>query len=148
MFLGYPSHPKVFGQVDVEEIGQLEADQILNEAVLPFIYALQTGDVLTLEQLVGGKLAITLGNLLRQNTEYPKFLRQRYGGTTVRGTIHIFQWRNATSRGLHEEGGQRMAVVHMQTPEGDQKDFQLSLEKDQKGAWKITAKKMQPRTLQ
>lgn len=144
MFFGNPFGSVVSGQeqVDVEEIGQLEVDQILNEAVLPFIHALQTGDVLTLERLIDGKLAMTLGKLLRQNSEYPTFLRQRYGGTTVRDTIHIFHRRNVTNSGLVQEGGQRVAVVHMQTFDGNQKDFQLSLEKNQQGAWKVTDKKM------
>lgn len=142
MFLGNPFPPVVFGQGEVEAIGQLEASQILNEAVLPFIHALQAGDVLTLERLIDGKLAMTLGKLLKQNTEYPAFLRQRYGGTTVRDTIQVFQWRNTTNNGLAKEGGQRVAMVHMQTSEGNQKDIQLSLEKDPQGFWKITDKKI------
>jgi len=142
MFLGNPFHPVVFGQVEIERIGQLEANQIVDEAVLPFIHALQTGDVLVLERLIDGKLGMTLGKLLKQNTEYPTFLRQRYGGMTVRDTIQIFQQRNVTSSGLAKDGGQRVAVVHMQTSEGRQKDFQLTLEKYPEGVWKITDKKI------
>ena len=141
IFLGSPFSPDAFGEVDFEEIGQLEADQIISEAVLPYIRALQAGDVLTLEGLVDGKLAITLEQLLKQNTEYPAFLRQRYGGTTVRDTIQIFQRPAGTSSALDQEGGQRIAGVSLETPAGVQKDFQLSLAKDAQGAWKIIDQK-------
>jgi len=143
IFLGSPFPPEAFGQVDFEEIGQLEADQIVSQAVLPYIRALQTGDVLTLERLVDGKLATTLEKLLKQNTEYPDFLRQRYGGATIRDTIQIFQRPAVTSNALDQEGGQRMAVVPLETPAGAKKDFQLSLEKDTQGAWKIIDQKIQ-----
>ena len=136
-------HSEALGQEIVDEVNAQERQEVLDEAVNPFIHALQTGDTQSLDRLIGGKLAKMLGKLIRSNTEYPKFLRQRYGGTTVRDTIKIFQRRDANNNVVEENSGQqRIAVVHMQTPEGVHDNFELSLWRDKQGSWKIVDKKV------
>ncbi len=134
-------HAGVFAQIGVEEVSQAERDQIVNQTVEPFIQALQIGDVVVLEQLIEGRLGNTLGKLLRQNQEYPNFLRKRYGGTSVGKTIQVFHQDNLTgTSSLDKE--LRIAVVQLNKPEGPQEKFELSLEKNAQGAWKVVDKKM------
>ncbi len=141
--LGGFFHLEVVGQQIVDEVDAQERQKILDEAVNPFIHALQTGDAQSLDRLIGGELAKMLGKLIRSNTEYPKFLRQRYGGTTVKDAIQIFQRRDPNSIVVGENSGeQRVAVVHMQTPEGVLDNFELNLWKDKQGLWKIVDKKV------
>ena len=64
------------GQEIIDEVSVKERKEVLDESVNPFIRALQTGDVHSLDGLIGGKLAKMLGKLIRNNTEYPKFLRE------------------------------------------------------------------------
>ncbi len=125
---------------ELEAVSQQEHDVLLDQAVTPFLEALQTGDVQRLEQLIGGKLALTLGKLLRENTGYPEFLRQRYGGTTVEAPIQIMQRQEANSLGETTGSGQRLAGVQLQTPAGGHDQFQLTLEHDSQGVWKIVDK--------
>ena len=141
--LGGFAHSESMEQSAFEEVDNQERKEIIDGAVNPFIHALQTGNVQVLEQLIDGKLAMTLGKLLRENTEYPKFLKKRYGGTTVRDAIQIFQRQDINSSSLVKEGSQRIAIVPLETIAGVQKNFQLSLEKDTQGAWKIIDQKFQ-----
>ncbi len=126
---------------ELAPVSQQEQQALLETTVMPFLKALQTGDVQRLEQLIGGKLALTLGKLLRENTEYPNYLRQRYGGTTVRGPIQI-ESRQEETGGVHvaELVGARLAVVQLETPSGGQDQFLLNLEQDAQGVWKIVDK--------
>lgn len=123
----------------VQTVGQQERQELLDKAVTPFLKALQAGDTQMLEQLIGGKLALTLGKLLRENTEYPNFLRQRYGDKTVSAPIQIVRHQETSSQ-PGSKGGQRQAVVQLQTREGRADHFRLTLEQDPQGAWKITDK--------
>jgi len=137
------AHSESIEQSALEEVDNQERKEIIDGAVNPFIHALQTGNVQVMEQLIDGKLAMTLGKLLRENTEYPKFLQRRYGRTTVRDTIQVFQRPDTNSSFLDQEGRQRIAIVHLQTAGGGQDNFQLSLEKDKQGSWKIIEKTAQ-----
>lgn len=137
-WLGLEAYSEALAQ-DLETVGQQERQELLNKAVTPFLKALQAGDTQMLEQLIGGNLALTLGKLLRENTEYPNFLRQRYGGKTVSAPIQIVRHQETGSQ-TGSEGGQRLAVVQLQTPEGRADHFQLTLEQDPQGAWKIVDK--------
>lgn len=127
---------------ELEAVGQQERQELLDKAVTPFLQALQAGDTQMLEQLIGGKLALTLGKLLRENTEYPNFLRQRYGGKTVSAPIRIVRHQETSSQ-AGSEGGQRLAVVQLQTKEGRTDHFKLTLEQDRQGVWKIIDKVME-----
>lgn len=143
MVLINPLNTEVLAQGDVEEVSQVERDQIVNETVVPFIHALQSGDVKVLEHHIDGELANTLGKLIRQNTEYPDFLRNRYGGSGLRETIKVFHLKSSTGM-FPNEKELRTAVVHMNRADGGQENFQLSIEKNEQGNWKIIDKKMIP----
>lgn len=127
---------------EMEAVAQLEREVLLEDVVMPFLGALQTGDASALEQRIGGKLALTLGKLLRENTAYPDFLRQRYSGTTLQEPIQIVQYHEATSPAVAQERRTRQAEVHWQTPAGRPDHFRLHLEQDAHGAWKIIDKIM------
>ena len=136
-----PMAQEVMAQ-EMEAVSQQEQQELLEQAVMPFLKALQTGDASRLEQLIGGKLALTLGKLLRANTAYPDFLRQRYGGTTVQEPIQIAQHHQATSPTLAQEQPPCLAVVHLLAPDGRPDHFELHLEQDAQGAWKVIDKTM------
>ena len=127
---------------EMESVGQPERDALVEDVVMPFLEALQTGNAPVLEQLIGGKLATTLGKLLRQNTSYPDFLRQRYRDTTVQETIQIVQYHEAASPSLGQERRTCQAEVHLQTQAGRPDHFRLHLEQDALGVWKIIDKIM------
>lgn len=125
---------------ELEAVSQQEHQELLDQVVLPFLEALQAGDAPRLEQLIGGKLALTLGKLLRKNTAYPDFLRQRYGETTVQEPIQIMQHQQGDGPTSGRDSGPRLAAVHLQTPAGGHDDFLLTLEQDPQGMWKIIDK--------
>ncbi len=117
---------------EIEHVSAQERQELLDQAVMPFLEALRTGDVQRLEQLIGGKLALTLGTLLRENAEYPNYLRQRYGNTMVGAPIQIEREPDGM--------GSRSAEVQLAMPSGGQDNFLLNLEQDAQGEWKIVDK--------
>ena len=134
--------PEAARSQEMAAVGPSERQVLLEEVVTPFLDALQTGDALALEQLIGGKLALTLGTLLRENTAYPDFLRQRYRGTIVQAPIEIVQPHEGVGTALAHASRTRVAVVQLQTPAGRPDHFQLNLEQDAQGAWKVVDKQM------
>ncbi len=127
---------------EMEAVSQSERKALVEDVVMPFLEALQTGNAPVLEQLIGGKLATTLGKLLRQNTSYPDFLRQRYSGMTVQEPIQIMRYPQAGIPASAPEGHPCLAKVHWQTPDGRPEHFQLQLEQDDEGAWKVMDKQL------
>ena len=140
VFIGDLPGTVALGQAAVEETEELERKQIVDNLVGPFIRALQTGDVQGIEGHIGGNLEKILGRLLRQNKDYPDFLREKYGGTSLRGPIKIFQPINIS--GLQSnESKKKIAVVPMNSPKG-QKDIILEMEKNSKDLWMIVDQKV------
>ncbi len=127
---------------EMEAVGESDQQVLLEEVVTPFLEALQTGNAPALEQLIGGKLALTLGKLLRENTAYPDFLRQRYSGTTVREPIQIVQYHQEDGLALAQGPHPCEAEVYLQTQDGRSDHFRLHLEQDGDGAWKVIDKQM------
>ncbi len=119
-----------------------EQQALMEAVVTPFLEALQAGDVSALEPLIGGKLAMTLGPLLRQNAAYPDFLRQRYGGMTVQAPIRMMRYPQEGIPGSGPEGHPCVAEVSLQAPDGRVDHFQLHLEQDAQGAWKVVEKQL------
>ncbi len=125
---------------EMDAVSPSEQQALLEEVVTPFLEALQAGDVPALEQLIGGKLGLTLGPLLRQNAGYPDFLRQRYGGTTVQEPIQMMRYAQVGTPASASEGHPCVAEVYLQHPAGRADHFQLHLEQDAQGAWKVMDK--------
>ncbi len=125
---------------EMDAVSPLEQQTLIEAVVTPFLQALQAGDVPALEQLIGGKLALTLGPLLRANAAYPDFLRQRYGGMTVQDPIQIMRYPQEGIPVSAPEAHPYVAEVDWQTPDGRSEHFQLQLEQDDQGAWKVMDK--------
>lgn len=53
------------------------------ETAQTFFTAVKTGDVVSLQQLIGAPLSEQIGNLLTNNLEYPDFLRAHYEGASA-----------------------------------------------------------------
>lgn len=136
VILGNPYAPEILAQLNTEEISQQETSIIVNEAIMPFFLALQTGDVQGLERHIGGKLEETLGKLIRQNSDYSSFLRERYGNTHLSESIKIFQQK--------EEAGVQFndlknltAIAPINSSLLGKRTLIIEIEKNTENVWKI-----------
>ena len=134
------NQPQDFWGVAFGETLKLEEDQILDHTILPFIQALQSGDVKALQTLVGGKLAVTLEKLLSRNTNYSSFLRDRYGrGLSIDSAIFREKVKKRFTR---TEEARDMVDVLLPMKNTRQNNLALTLEKDKNGNWKVVAQKL------
>jgi len=133
--------PAVFGQVPVGQTEILEEDQVLDKTILPYIQALQSGDVKTLQALIDGELAITLDKLLTENSSYPSFLRERFGQSPPRD-LTVF--REKVKKGFTKLGSAKgsVEVALARANNASQVNLELSLEKNEKGNWKVVAQRV------
>lgn len=77
---------EAFSQSSQFGLKQEEVNRVVGEAVIPYVTALQSGDVKTIQDLIDGNLAVTLGKLLSDNLEYPNFLRGKFGNNYLLDT--------------------------------------------------------------
>lgn len=138
---GWAEH--VFSQ----NIGEEEVPRsIVDNVILPYIVALKQGDVVALERLLDDDMAVTLNKLLTQNTQYPEFLRKRFGQLTIPLSLDDLKVRMSEGektvpltiplRGgqiFHDEGAGRS------TSESNNQiiNLNLTLRKTNSGEWKI-----------
>ena len=127
---------------DMDGVSPSEQQALMEQVVTPFLAALQAGNVPALEQLIGGELALTLGPLLRANAAYPDFLRQRYSEMTVQVPIQIMRYPQEGTPASSPEQHSCVAEVYWQTPDGRPEHFQLELEQNDEGAWKVMDKQL------
>lgn len=142
VFLGLFPGPDAFGNEGALELTQLEANRIVEEITIPYVAAMQTGDVRTLERLIDGHLAVTLGTLLRDNQEYPNFLREKFGTTRLLDTKSILERK--VSEGfvkMANEQGAGNLTLEMSRSNGSLLSLQLSFEKNKSGTWKVVDQK-------
>ncbi len=59
-------------------------NNVVNETVMPFCWALKAGDVTSIKQYLSGNMYEKNKVLLEQNKEYPEFLRNYYRGAGFR----------------------------------------------------------------
>lgn len=143
ILLGLLNSLEVFGNEELLEINQSEASQIVGEVAIPYITALQTGDVKTLERLIDGHLAVTLGTLLRDNQEYPSFLREKFGRNRLLDTKSILERK--VSEGFVKtanEQGVGSLLIEMSQPNDSLMSLQLSFDKNKSGKWKVVDQKV------
>ena len=141
--LGILCGHEVFGQEGALSLSQLEAGRVAEEVAIPYVTALQTGDVQTLESLIDGKLAITLGSLLRDNKEYPNFLRESFGQNRLLDTKSVLEQKIVESFVALSNGqGVGTLTVEMEQSDNNRLNLQLSFEKDKTGAWKVVDQKV------
>ncbi|MCA9468723.1 MAG: hypothetical protein KC643_25240, partial [Nitrospira sp.] len=77
---------EAFSQSSQSGLNPEEVNRVVGEAAIPYVTALQSGDVKTLQGLIDGNLAVTLGKLLSDNLEYPNFLRGKFGNNYLLDT--------------------------------------------------------------
>ena len=143
VLLGPLITPEVFGSEGVLEITQTEASRIVGEVAIPYVTALQTGDVKTLEQLIDGQLAVTLGTLLRENQEYPKFLRENFGQTRLLDTNYLLEKKLSEGFVKRASGnGAGSMTLEMSRLDGSLMSLQLSFDRNKSGKWKIVDQKL------
>ncbi|MEX2493355.1 MAG: hypothetical protein WD425_16505 [Nitrospirales bacterium] len=131
------------GQDGSVELDQAEVSRIVGEVAIPYVTALQTGDVQNLERLIDGQLAVTLGTLLRDNREYPNFLREKFGKNRVLDTTTILERK--VSEGFVKTANAQGAgslILDMSRSDGSLMSLQLSFDKDTSGNWKVVDQKI------
>ena len=129
-----------FSQVGGGQTEIVEEDQVLDKTILPYIQALQSGDVKTLQALIDGELAITLDKLLTENSSYPSFLRERFGQSPPRD-LTVF--REKVKKGFTKLGSAKGSVeVALARANASQVNLELSLEKNERGKWKVVAQRV------
>lgn len=134
---------EAFGQVNSSTIHQEEASRVVGEVTIPYVTALQAGDVHTLEGLIDGNLAITLGTLLRENQEYPNFLREKFGKSHLLDTqFQLEQKVKELFVITGNEQGSGILTVELSQSSGSLVTLQLSLTKDKSGNWKVVDQKV------
>jgi len=143
VLLSFLSGLESFGQESAIGINQGEASHLVGEVTMPYITALQTGDVQTLQRLIDGNLAVTLGTLLRDNEEYPNFLREKFGKNNLLDTKSTLEQKVTESFVVTNNAqGSGVLIVEMSQPSGGLINLQLSVDKDKSGNWKVVDQKI------
>jgi hypothetical protein len=137
------SGKKALGQDGSVELDQTEVSRIVGEVAIPYVTALQTGDVITLDRLIDGQLAVTLGTLLRENQEYPNFLREKFGKNRLLDTKAILERKVSEGfvKTANEQGAGNL-TLDMSQSDGSLMSLQLSFDKDKSGNWKVVDQKV------
>lgn len=142
-FSGPLSGKNALGQDGAIELDQTEVSRIVGEVAIPYVTALQTGDVQNLERLIDGQLAVTLGTLLKDNQEYPNFLRAKFGKNRLLDTTSTLERK--VSEGFVKtanEQGEGSLTLEMNRSDGSLMSLQLSFDKDKSGNWKVVDQKI------
>ncbi|MCA9466204.1 MAG: hypothetical protein KC563_16330, partial [Nitrospira sp.] len=105
--------------------------------------ALQSGDVKTIQDLIDGNLAVTLGKLLSDNLEYPNFLRGKFGNNYLLDTKSSLAQKVTEVFVENDKGqGSGIMIVEMRKPDNSLVNLELSFHKDQEGKWKVVDQKI------
>ena len=143
VLLSFFASKEAIGEAISTGINQAEANRVVGEVAIPYIAALQAGDVQTLQQLIDGRLAITLGTLLRDNQEYPNFLKNKYGKNHLLDTKSTLEQKVAEGFVVTgNDHGSGVLKVEMSQDNGNLMNLQLSLDKDKAGNWKVVDQKI------
>lgn len=101
-------------------------EPLVQETVLPFLQALQTGDVQKLESLLAGKMLRDNQVLLQKNKGYPEFLRNQYKGAVFQVT--------QVNKGQDEF----LVSINVSYPDGNNDSIRIRLKQiDNSGSWRI-----------
>ena len=134
---------EALGNEGLLEITQVEASQVVGEVAIPYVTALQTGDVQTLERLIDGHLAVTLGTLLRDNQDYPDFLRAKFGKNRLLDTKSILEQKVTEGFAMMaNETGSGSLIIEMSRSDDSPMSLQLSFDKSKSGKWKVVDQKV------
>ena len=106
-------------------MSSVSAQDAIDSVVRPFLQALQTGDVKTLESCIAGGLYDRTKVLLTKNTDYPEFLRTRYASVefSVGAVEHL--------------PDETLVHVYADSPSSSQLRYTLVLKPMQNQSWKI-----------
>ncbi len=100
-------------------------DTVFETTVQPFFAALKAGDVDVLKSHVGGTLYQNITEASGQDEDYGKFLRSRYAGATFHPTV------------LQEDENKIIVSVNVDFAEEGTSVFELLVEKNSGGSWRI-----------
>ena len=98
------------------------------DVVRLYFEAVKIGDVDSIQSYIGGKILKKRKVLLEENTEYPKFLRDRFG--TAEFLIQ-------PSSNEQNEANRETVNVQIIFPDGSTISTQLIVEQQTAGEWKI-----------
>jgi len=136
--------PVILAQEGFIRLSQGEASRLVGDVTIPYIRALQAGDVKALQGLIAGKLAITIGKLLSDNQEYPNFLREKFGKIDLLDTK--FTLGKKVAEGFvvmgNEQASGNLLVEMSRANNGSLINLELSLEKNKSGNWKVVDQKI------
>ena len=134
---------EAFSQSSQFGLKQEEVNRVVGEAVIPYVTALQSGDVKTIQDLIDGNLAVTLGKLLSDNLEYPNFLREKFGNNYLLDTKSSLAQKVTEVFVENDKGqGSGIMIVEMRKPDNSLVNLELSFHKDQEGKWKVVDQKI------
>ena len=101
------------------------------ETVRQFYLASQNGNVSEMQQLIAGTFYNRREILLKENSEYPYFLRTHYLDTRITVEKTITDDNNAIA----------VVTASISYPDGNRESHELILKQDDNGIWKIVDEK-------
>ena len=136
---------EAFSQSSQSGLNPEEVNRVVGEAAIPYVTALQSGDVKTLQGLIDGNLAVTLGKLLSDNLEYPNFLRGKFGNNYLLDTKSSLAQKVTEAFMENDKGqGSGIMIVEMRKSDNSFVNLELSFMKGQSGNWKVVGQKFLP----